>query len=195
VHVEVLVEEPSAQIALETLLPMLLGPQRTWNTHSFRDKPTLLRELPKRLRGYGRWLPSDWRIVVLLDEDRQNCCELKGQLDQVAREAGLADRVLNRIAVEELEAWWFGDIPALRAAYPRLPATLGQRRPYRDPDAVPGGTWEALDRELRRAGYREGLVKTEAARRVARYMDPEHNRSRSFQAFRSGLQRLAGVNL
>jgi hypothetical protein len=33
---------------------------------------------------------------------------------------------LNRIAVEELEAWFFGDIEALRAVYPKLSATLGR---------------------------------------------------------------------
>jgi hypothetical protein len=102
----------------------------------------------------------------------------------------LADRVLNRIAVEELEAWWFGDVSALRMVYPRLPRTLGDRNPYRDPDAIPGGTWEALDRLLRRTGYKEGLVKTEAAKQIAAHLDPEDNRSRSFQVFRDGLRQL-----
>lgn len=191
-HFEVLVEEPSAQAAMEVLLPRLLGPEHTWNTHSFRDKQILLRELPKRLKGYRHWIPSDWRIVVLVDEDRQNCLTLKARLDQAAREAGLADRVLNRIAVEELEAWWFGDVQALRAVYPRLPAALDKRSRYRDPDAIPGGTWEALDYELRRAGYREGLIKTEAAEQIAAYLQPKRNQSRSFQVFHDGLQRLAG---
>ena len=172
-HFEILVEEPSAQVALDVLLPRLLGPNHTWATHNFRDKQTLLRELPKRLRGYAHWIPPNWRIVVLIDEDRQDCLMLKARLNRAAREAGLADRVLNRIAVEELEAWWFGDMEALRAVYPRLPATLGRRSRYRDPDAIPGGTWEALDRELRRAGYREGLVKTEAAKRIAAFLDPD----------------------
>jgi hypothetical protein len=193
VHFEVLVEEPSAQAALDILMPKLLGPDHTCKTHNFRDKQTLLRELPKRLKGYKPWLQPEWRIVVLVDEDREDCLELKTRLRQAAREAGLAEVVLNRIIVEELEAWWFGDVEALRAVYPRLPKTLGKHRPYRDPDAIKGGTWEALDRELQKAGYKEGLVKTEAAEKIAAHLDPERNRSRSFQVFRDGVRWLAGL--
>lgn len=189
-HLEVLVEEPSAQAAMNVLLPRLLGPEHTWQTHNFRDKQTLLKELPRRLRGYAHWIPSDYRIVVLLDQDRQECLTLKAQLDQAASEAGLANRVLNRIAVEELEAWWFGDVDALRTVYPRLPVTLTRRGRYRDPDAVTGGTWEALDQELRRVGYREGLLKIAAAEQIARCLDLERNTSKSFQVFRDGVRNL-----
>ena len=92
--------------------------------------------------------------------------------------------------IEELEAWFFGDPDALRAAYPRVSRTLERKARYRDPDAVPGGTWEALLRVLQRAGYYKGvpLPKLEAANRIAQHMDPERNRSRSFQAFRAGLE-------
>ncbi len=189
-HFEVLVEEPSAQAAMDVLLPRLLGPEHTWQTHNFRDKQTLLKELPRRLRGYAHWIPPNYRIVVLLDEDRQDCLVLKARLDQTAREAGLTDRVLNRIAVEELEAWWFGDVDALRTVYPRLPATLARRGRYRDPDAIAGGTWEALDQELRQVGYREGLLKTAAAEQIAQYLDLERNTSTSFQVFRDGVRHL-----
>ncbi len=74
-----------------------------------------------------------------------------------------------------------------------VPRTLAQRARFRDPDAVAGGTWEALDRVLRKAGYSEGLVKTVTARLVAEHMDPQRNLSHSFQVFRDGLRCLAGV--
>ena len=113
-HIEVLVEEPSAEAALENLLPKMLPSDTTFKLHNFQSKHTLLAELPKRLKGYGPWLPDDWRIVVLVDEDRQDCDELKARLERAAGDAGLitksiaADQksfqVLNRIVVEELEA-------------------------------------------------------------------------------------------
>ena len=103
----------------------------------------------------------------------------------------LVEPVLNRIAVEELEAWFLGDVPALRAAYPRVPASLEHKDPYRDPDGITH-TWEALERVLQRAGYfSTGLAKIEAARRIAGFMKVEPNRSRSFVAFREGLKALA----
>lgn len=194
-HFEVLVEEPSAEAALDIMLPKLLGKAHTYRILNFGNKQTLLEELPIRLKAYAHWIPPDYRIIVLIDEDRQDCFKLKARLIQAAREAGLQDRVLSRIAVEELEAWWFGDLEALRTVYPRLPKTLDKRSPYRDPDDIAGGTWEALDRELKRAGYKEGLYsKTVAARNIAPHLDFERNRSRSFQVFYHGICSMIETN-
>jgi len=73
---------------------------------------------------------------------------------------------VNRIAIEELEAWFFGDVDALHAAYPRVSRHLANKAPYRDPDAITGGTAEALGRVLK-AYYRTGLLKTEVAKKIA----------------------------
>lgn len=195
-HFEILVEEPSAEAALEILFPKLIGLEHTYRILNFGNKQTLLEELPIRLRAYAHWISPEYRIIVLVDEDRQDCRHLKNQLVQAACAVGLQDRVLNRIIVEELEAWWFGDVAALCTAYPRLPATLAKRRPYRDSDAITGGTWEALDRVLKRAGYKEGLFsKTVAARKITPYLDFDHNRSRSFQVFCRGVRQMLGAEV
>ena len=203
VHVEVLVEEPSTEAALSFLLPRILPTNTTWLVHPHRGKKDLLAKLPSRLRGYSRFLPPDWRLVVLIDEDRQDCRALKRRLNRAARDAGLRlalgsggepIQVLNRIAIEELEAWFFGDVEVVCTAYPGVPATLANRAPYRDPDAVAGGTWEALGRVLKQAGHHgSGLRKGEAARAIAEHMDPARNRSRSFGHFRDGLLRVTGA--
>lgn len=201
-HLEILVEEPSAEAALELLLPRIVGAKVSYRIHVFEGKPDLRRKLPHRLRGYARFLPADWRIVVLVDRDQEDCRTLKDELEKVAQEAGLrtktrsgAERcqVLNRIAVEELEAWFFGDPDALRAAYPKLSPTLERQRPFRQPDAIRGGTSEALERVLKRMGYHaEGLPKIEVSRRIAGHMDPQRNRSPSFGVFRDGLLEISG---
>lgn len=101
--------------------------------------------------------------------------------------------MINRIVIEELEAWFFGDADALRSAYPGVSSTLERKAAYRDPDAIQGGTWEALQRVLQRAGYYKGvkaLPKLETAGRIAQHMDPARNRSRSFQVFRAGIESL-----
>lgn len=200
VHIELLVEDRSSEAALVNLLPRIM-PTATWRVHPFRGKSDLLGHLMQRLRGYRPWMPGDWRIVVLVDEDRRGCVELKAGLEAIAREAGFTTRsvageggrfeVLNRLAIEELEAWFLGDVDALVSAYPGVPPTLARRESFRDPDAVRGGTWEALERVLQRAGYHHsGLPKVEAARRISTRMDPDRNRSRSFAHFRDGLRSL-----
>lgn len=197
-------EELSAEAALRLLLPRILGNEVDFDIQVFQGKSDLLNNLPNRLRGLITWMPNDWRVVVVVDRDDDDCLALKEQLNQIATDAGLTVRgtcaegqhfqVLNRIAVEELEAWFFGDVPALCAAYPRLNANLGQREPYRDPDAISGGTWERLERELQQVGYHKGgLQKIALAREVTRHMQPERNRSRSFQTFYQGLKELANL--
>lgn len=196
-HIEILTEELSAEKALYELVPKMLGNEITFKVHSHQGKSDLLRSLRGRLTGYSYWLPDDWRIVVLVDEDREDCHELKFQLETVAVESGLVTKsraagqrfqVVNRIAIEELEAWFLGDLEAVRAAFPRLSRGLLSNPKYANPDHVPRGTWETLERILQRAGYyKAGMAKTDAALRIATHMVPDRNRSRSFQVFMSGL--------
>jgi hypothetical protein len=191
-HVEVLVEEPSMGEVLRELLPRLLGPV-SFQIHVFLCKPDLIKRLPERLLGYARWMPATWALLVVVDRDRDDCFELKKNLERAASEAGFIKgfeaigtgrAVVNRIAVEELEAWYFGDWNAVRTAYPRVPPTLPNKRKYRDPDAIAGGTWEAFERELQRAGYyRGGIPKLQVARAIAPHLTPECNASHSFQVF------------
>ena len=99
--------------------------------------------------------------------------------------------VLNRIAVEELEAWFFGDVEALANAYPGVSPNLGAKAKYRNADAIGGGTWEALERVLQHAGYFSGgLSKIEVARKMARHMNAGRNTSTSFKCFAEGLAAL-----
>lgn len=201
-HLEVLVEEPSAEIALRILIPKIVGENTTFRIHPFQGKQDLVKNLLGRLRGYRRWLPSDWRVVVLIDEDREDCLTLKSRLENAALDAGLqtksssasqAFQVISRLAIEELEAWYFGDTEAISTAFPRVPQTLANKARYRNPDAITGGTWESLERVLQRAGYyRSGMSKLDVARKISFHMNPTQNRSRSFQVFRDALSELAG---
>lgn len=173
------------EAALEELLPRLI-PDHTFNIHAHQGKPDLLAKIEQRLRAYSRMSWPDLAVVILVDRDGEDCRALKRRLLDACDTAGCD--ALCRIAIEELEAWFFGDTEAMRAAYPRVPRTLDVQARYRDPDAIPGGTWEALERVLIRAGYyTTGMPKVEVAQRIAAHMDPEVNRSRSFQVLADGL--------
>ena len=195
-HVEVLVEEPSAEEALRLILPKVLGGV-SFKVYQYQCKDDLLQRLPQRLCGYASWLPETWRIVVLVDRDDDDCDGLKARLEDMAASARLSTRtsriqgryeVVNRIVIEELEAWYFGDWQAVQVAYPNVPGTIPQKAKYRDSDSIAGGTWEAFERVMQRAGYfGGGLRKIEAARAIARHMDPARNGSRSFQMLRDSL--------
>lgn len=189
--------------ALEILLPRIVDCEST--VREFRGREDLLRKLPSRLMGYANWADaSELGVVVVIGKDRDDCVQLKERLRAAMPSGGRLEvfsaqqnhrqgRVLHRIACEELEAWFFGDVPALASAYPRVPQTLGNRAAYRDPDAIAGATWEALERVLQRVGYHPGgLPKLIAAKAVAEHMNVEENRSMSFRHFRDGVRRLVG---
>ena len=201
-HLEFLVEERSMEAALNRLLPRMLV-DISFQVYPFQNKSDMLRKLPHRLAGYANRIRRDpgfrdhCRVVVLIDRDDDDCFSLKGRLEDMAVKAGLTTftrqqrttwHILNRIVIEELEAWFFGDWDAVRTAYPRVNKKLPNQAGYRNPDAIAGWTWEALERVLKRSGYfATGLRKTEAARQIAGHMTPAKNRSRSFQVFRDAL--------
>jgi hypothetical protein len=199
-HVEFLVEEASMEAALAVLLPKILT-TTTFQLHSHQGKSDLLGKLPQRLRGYASWIPDTWRIVVVADRDDDDCKRLKRQLEDIAEEAGLTTRsaagasssyvVVNRLAIEELEAWYFGDWEAVCSAYPKALKTIPAKAGYRDPDGIKGGTHEALLRVLQQGGYFSGgLRKIEAARAITAHMVPARNISPSFCALRDALRDL-----
>jgi hypothetical protein len=199
VHIEFLLEEASAEIVLNEIIPKIIGNNITFSPRNFNGKQNLLKKLPERLKGYKNRLnyEKDLKIVVLIDEDREDCSKLKQELEEIAKEIGLIThsesedfQVLNRIAVEELEAWFFGDIKALRTKYPKISPNLLTKQSYRNPDEIKGGTFEALQRVLNQAGYySKGYTpKTEIARNIAPYMNPNVNVSKSFQVFRDGIK-------
>lgn len=199
-HFEFLVEEDSMAATLDAFVPSVLAGRASYRVITFRGKQKLLQQLPSRFQGYGRRVGREpLGIVVLIDQDRQDCLALKAQLEKMALSVGLFTKssptpsghfhVVNRIVVEELESWFFGDIEAMRVPFPRLSPTLAAQSSFRNPDTIRGGTAERLHTVLRRAGYYADYIpKLEVARLIAPHLVPERNRSRSFRIFISGVE-------
>ena len=213
-HLEVLVEDLSGSIALEILLEKILGKndsEHSWRIHPYKGiggfppglkpksdprKRILLDQLPRILRGYGRSLPDHSAVVVVVDLDDRDCMKFKQELLAVLDDCDPSPRTLFRIAIEESEAWLLGDRAAVREAYPE--AKVPVLNAY-EQDSI-CGTWERLadavhpggSMPLKQAARHEaGKAKCEWARRIAPHMDPDRNRSKSFQVFRDGIRSLA----
>ena len=193
---EFLVEEPSMEAFLNAVLPRMLPADTAFEIHAFQGKQALLRKLEKRLEGYARFMASDHRIMVIVDQDNDDCKTLKARLESACAKARLRSKrvaatpnwqIATRIAIEELEAWYFGNWLAVCAAYPRIPKNTPGKKKYRNPDAIPD-TWENFERIFKQAGYcKQGMPKVEVATNIGARFDPGNCISRSFQVFQNAV--------
>lgn len=173
-----LLEERSMKVLLEGLLPRLF-PGMEFLCVPHEGKNDLEKSIPRKLRS---WCEPGVRFVVVRDNDGGDCGALKQHLIDLCREAGRGDTLI-RIAVQELEAWYFGAPEALAKAFCREDLrNIGNRARYRDPDAITRPSKE-LTRLI------PEFQKVSGARKMAEYLDTD-NRSRSFLEFMKGVQRL-----
>lgn len=211
-HIEILVEDASGERLLESLLPKIFGAQsdpHTWRVHSYKGigripkdlkaggdptKRILLDQLPRLLRGYGN-TPGIDAVVVVLDSDHRNCADFLAELKTLTAGCNPAPNTLFRIAIEEMEAWYFGDRHALTTAYPRTKVEVLNRYTQ---DSI-CGTWELLadaiypggSVAIKKAGWPlPGQVKHEWAEKIGPLLDLDRNVSPSFSKLRDGLRRL-----
>lgn len=216
-HFEILVEGQAELTALSILMSQILGEYNdphTWKIHKHRGigrlpddlsispnewDRTLLHNLPSKLRAYGNKMGDHEAVVILVDlDDRADCVAFKNELTSVLNACENRPKFLVRIAIEELEAWYFGDKEAIKNAC--APFTESAFEKYTQDS--PCGTWEKLAevihpggiKELRKHGKRSVRIleeKRKWAALIAPKMNVEKNKSPSFCCFRDGLRRWA----
>jgi hypothetical protein len=211
-HIEVLVEDSSGAKLLEFLLPRLWGVNgepHTWRVISYKgvgripknlvgkpdpSKRILLDQLPRLLRGYAKTSGVD-AIVVVMDADKRPCKAFLKELLALAASCAPQTATLFRLAIEELEAWYFGDQQALRKAYPR--AKKDVLNAYVQDSIC--DTWERLADAIHPGGSiaikkahwpLPGQIKHQWAENIGPYMTLDGNASPSFGKLRDGLRRL-----
>jgi hypothetical protein len=177
-----LLEEPSMREALEGLLPRVLLTE-SWRFVVHEGKQDLEKSIPRKLKA---WREPDVRFVVIRDQDSSDCQAVKERLQSLCTDGGHGETLI-RIACRELESWFLGDLNAVEAGLGAANiAHLQQKRKYRDPDNL-GNPHEELRKLVKRYQQISG------ARAIGPYLNPETNRSRSFQVLVEGLRRLAEV--
>lgn len=217
-HFEILVEDLSGKKALDILVPKIIGDDHSFRVHPYKgigripknlnrateaSKRILLDNLSRLLRGYGKTFsnyPDDYFAAVILICDLDDKCfkALRRQLFAVLDECDPRPEARFCIAIEEGEAWFLGDIPAIKTAYPNAKNTV--LTTYIN-DAI-CGTWERLADALVSGGASAlidkgwqavGKAKSEWAESITPYMNVNNNASPSFAYFREKMRELAGI--
>ena len=142
----------------------------------------LLDLLPATLRAFAA--AGESAILVLVDADRDDCTRLKRRLVAMAAKLDPRPNVVFRIAVEETEAFYLGDLHALGLAFPK--ADTRRARQYK-PDSI-CGTAELFG-EIVGDG---GLNKVWWAEAIGPHLTtvPKRSRSPSFRALHAGVKKL-----
>lgn len=198
--IHVLVEGPSEVAFFDRWLPRAFaGHQFVTHKHQGKgslpkdpDKPParhlrgLLDLLPATLRGYADALATnDEAVIVVVDADDDDPVALRKQIEKVVRDYAPTNAVV-RLAVEETEAYYLGDLHALRAAYPT--ADHAKAAAYQPDAIVAGGTAELFGEII----GDDGLRKVEWAEAMGARVttSPARSRSPSFKALHAGLSTL-----
>lgn len=202
-HVAILVEDDSTEATASILLSRLLAshPEHTAEVVSFDGKQRMLGRLRERFYMLARSHYAD-RVIVVIDQDTDDCEALKRRIYDDAVSAGLVHHYQStsesslriRIAITELESWFIGDPAAVRAAYPRVTARDMRLRQRESDTLIDASEW--LNRRLTSRGYYSGRMrKIEAAQAIAPHLDlsPDANASHSFRLFLRTLRETYGL--
>lgn len=216
-HFEILVEDISGKKAIDNLVPKIidLNQGHTFKVYPYKgvgqipknmnsavdaSKRQLLNSLPKLLRGYGKTYNAygdtyQAVVVVVVDLDDKCLRELRNELLGIWNACDPKPNVKFCFAVEEGEAWFLGDLQAIKRVYPAAKSSI--LNSYVNDSIC--GTWELLadavypggSIALKKAGWVEtGKVKSEWAEKITPHMDVNNNNSQSFCYFRDSLRSL-----
>ena len=198
-YVELLIEDISGKIAMDILIPKLIDNDMPVRTHYYKgigripkglkpktnaDKRQLLDQLPRLLQGFGK-VPDCTAVVVICDLDDSDKQQFLNQLNAVLNSCNPRPNAVFCLAIEEFEAWYLGDLEAVRKAYPHAKNNILNR--YKNDSIC--GTWEVLadavyaggSKALNKKGRQAiGEQKTIWAETISPRMNVDKNASPSF---------------
>ncbi|MGZ4019486.1 MAG: DUF4276 family protein [Flavisolibacter sp.] len=210
-HFEILVEDQSGKIALDILVPKIIGDNHTFDVKSYKgvgripvkmnagvdaSKRILLTNLPRLLAGYGKsWQEYPAVVIVVCDLDDKCLKSFRDELINLLNACNPRPETRFCIAVEEGEAWFLGDIPAIKQVYPKAKDTV--LNAYISDSIC--GTWERLADAVYKGGSQQlsslgwqtvGTEKSAWAESITPHMDLDNNTSPSFNYFVGKLREL-----
>lgn len=205
-HFEFLIEDKSGEKFLEILLPKIIIEPHSFRVRSYKgvghipknlakkENPhtsTLLTKLPRLIAGYGQAYQNSKEIALVVICDLDDKClkdfrkQLLDMLDQIKQKPF---HTVFCIAIEEGEAWYLGDLEAIRKAYPRAKNSVLSN--YVNDSIC--GTWEKLADAIYKGGAKAlsqqgwvgvGKEKSLWATNITPHMNIDENKSPSFKYF------------
>ncbi|MEQ9438606.1 MAG: DUF4276 family protein [Cyclobacteriaceae bacterium] len=183
--VEILVEEISMERFLRVILPQLLPEKFILDQNCFirphEGKSHLQKSIPKKVRAFKGYTNVNVKLIIIHDQDANDCIALKNDLINLIEEANPSLPKLIRIACRELENWYLGDLNAIEQVYPDSRAKqLKSKARFRNCDNLTGS--EEMGK------LSANFTKSFASREIPKYMSLDENHSISFNHFLNGIR-------
>ena len=212
-HFEILVEDQSGKVALDSLVPRIIGLNHSFKVISYKgigriaknlkpgdaSKRILLTNLPRLLAGYGKsWQSYPAVVIVVCDLDNKCLNSFRNELIELLNTCNPRPETRFCIAIEEGEAWFLGDIPAIKQAYPKAKDAV--LKTYTNDSIC--GTWEKLADAVYKGGAQSlsnqgwqtvGAEKSAWSEKITPYMDVDNNTSPSFNYFLGKLREVTEI--
>ncbi len=213
-HFEILVEDQSGKIFLETIIDELIDKNvHTKNIIAFKGigripknlkdpktayQKTLLSKLFPIMKAFGKMYPKDKKklngvLFVICDLDEKCLKHFRQQLIELLENCRPKPETKFCIAIEEGEAWLLGDKEAVKKAYPNAKGSVLNSYEY---DSI-CGTWEKLADAIHKGGSQQlknngwhaaGQAKAKWAEQIGKKMNIACNKSPSFNYFIKHIQ-------
>ena len=210
-HFEFHIEDQSGAKAMKILLPKLFRGKATYRIHPYKglgripkglkpgsgaNKRLLLDQLPQLLRGFGKATNPGY-VIIICDLDDRNKQQFLNELNGVLNSCNPKPDTRFCLAIEEFEAWYLGDLAAVRKAYPKAKNSILNK--YVNDSIC--GTWELLadavykggSKDLKTKGWQSiGLQKSIWAKEISPFMNIDDNISPSFKDMLKQLRSIIG---
>ncbi|MFA6970457.1 MAG: DUF4276 family protein [Gallionella sp.] len=178
-----LLEEESAKVMLECLLPRILDPEIKPRLLAFEGKQDLEKQMVRKMRSY---INPHARFIVMRDQDAMpDCRVIKEALLARCADAGRQGVSLVRIACRELESFYLADLAAveLGLGIKGLAKQQGIAK-FKNSDFYPNPSKELL--VLTKHRYQ----KVSGSREIGKHLDVSNERSSSFKNMIAGIKRM-----
>lgn len=143
-HLEFLIEDISGKTALEILVPKIIDTeQHTFRIHAYKGagripkdfkpnsdprKRILLDQLPRLIQGYAKTFSGTLNcsivLIVVCDLDNRCLSDFRKELFDCVNKCNPKLETHFCIAIEEGEAWYLGDLKAVKKAYPNAKSSV-----------------------------------------------------------------------
>jgi hypothetical protein len=215
-HFEFLVEDQSGNKSLKILMPQLINIEsNSYRIHFYRGggkdipkkskvephKRIFFDRLPALINGFGKTFAgygADYKavLIVICDLDTQDKTTFLNELNGIMSSCSQKPDTYFCLSIEEFEAWYLGDMDAIKSAYPYARQETLDRY---DNDSI-CGTWELLadaiykggSGTLKKRGWQSvGAEKSKWAENISPCMNIDNNKSPSFKDLKTQLLKLA----